>query len=60
MHDSGVTEPKAENPQDDAAKAALRELLAKLDLAPEQTSDDVVRIAPRDQELRDNIPPHHG
>lgn len=60
MHDRGVTENPGDDPQDEAAKAALRELLAKLDLAPEQTSDDVVRIAPRDQELRDNIPPHHG
>ena len=60
MHDRGVTETPQENSQDDAAKAALRELLAKLDLAPDQTRDDVVRIEPRDQELRDNIPPHHG
>ncbi len=41
------------------SKAALREQLAKLDLAPDQTQDDIVRNSPRDQELLDNVPPHH-
>ncbi len=60
LHDRGVSETPDVDPQDEAAKASLRELLAKLDLAPEQTRDDVVRIEPRDQELRDNVPPHHS
>lgn len=60
MHDRAVTETPEVDPQDESAKAALRELLAKLELAPEQTSDDVASIAPRDQELWDNVPPHHG
>jgi hypothetical protein len=60
MHDRGVSDTPIDESQDEAAKAALRELLAKLDLSPEQTSDDVVQLAPRDEELRDNVPPHHG
>lgn len=55
-----MTETPEDESQDESAKAMLREMLAKLDLAPEQTSDDRAPITPRDQELRDNVPPHHG
>lgn len=55
-----MSETPVPEPSDDKAKDALREQLAKLDLAPDQTSDDIAPRSPRDQELWDNVPPHHG
>lgn len=38
----------------------LRALLDEVELAPEQTSDDIVPKTNRDRELIDDVPPHHG
>lgn len=38
----------------------LRALLDEVELAPEQTSDDVAPRESRDLELLDDVPPHHG
>ena len=59
--DSGseAEEPK----QNDAAlesQERLRKLLSELELTPEQTRDDKVIRSSRDQEILDDVPPHHG
>jgi len=38
---------------------SLRETLEKLELTPEQTSDDIEQQYPRDDELLRDVPPHH-
>ena len=38
----------------------LRALLDGVDLAPEQTSDDIAPKTSRDRELLEDVPPHHG
>lgn len=54
-----------ENPTVDATSAGdsqerLRKLLADLELTPEQTRDDIAPASSRDQEILDDVPPHHG
>lgn len=39
--------------------AQLRETLKKLELTPEQTSDDIAEQYSRDDELLRDVPPHH-
>ena len=38
----------------------LRALLDDVELAPEQTSDDIAPKTNRDRELLEDVPPHHG
>jgi len=38
---------------------SLRETLEKLELTPEQTSDDIEQQYSRDDELLRDVPPHH-
>ena len=38
----------------------LRALLAGLDLAPDQTTDDLTKPSNRDSEILRDVPPHHG
>lgn len=38
----------------------LRALLDGVELAPEQTSDDIAPKSNRDRELLEDVPPHHG
>jgi hypothetical protein len=38
----------------------LKDLLADLDLTPEQTRDDIAISDSRDNEILRDIPPHHG
>jgi hypothetical protein len=40
--------------------ARLRALLDDVELTPEQTSDDIAPATNRDNELLEDVPPHHG
>ena len=53
---------QASSDSDKKAQSAkrLRALLADVELAPEQTSDDIAPPTNRDQELIADVPPHHG
>lgn len=42
------------------AQERLRKVLSELELTPEQTRDDKVVRSSRDQEILDDVPPHHG
>ena len=50
----------AELDQKEQSAKRLRALLDDVELAPEQTSDDIVPKTNRDRELIDDVPPHHG
>ena len=39
--------------------AKMRATLAKMDLTPEQTRDDVAPTSSRDSDLLADVPPHH-
>ena len=40
--------------------AKLRALLDDVELTPEQSSDDIAPATNRDNELLEDVPPHHG
>ena len=52
--------PVAENAPSAESQERLRKVLADLELTPEQTRDDIAIRVSRDQELMDDVPPHHG
>ena len=54
-------EMSAETPAEQLVgqEAQLRETLKKLELTPEQTSDDIAEQYSRDDELLRDVPPHH-
>jgi hypothetical protein len=51
---------RAESEQKAQSAKRLRALLDDVELAPEQTSDDIAPKTNRDRELLDDVPPHHG
>jgi hypothetical protein len=51
---------RAESEQKAQSAKRLRALLNDVELAPEQTSDDIAPKINRDRELLDDVPPHHG
>lgn len=57
---SSPEQERAESTQKAKSAKRLRELLADVELAPEQTSDDIAPKTNRDQELMSEVPPHHG
>ena len=46
--------------QELSAKAKLRSALDGLELTPEQTSDDRVDNQSQDEQLLNDVPPHHN
>ena len=52
--------PVVENASSADSQERLRKVLADLELTPEQTRDDIAIRSSRDQELLDDVPPHHG
>jgi hypothetical protein len=56
---SAETPADSEKQKQESAKR-LRALLDGVDLAPEQTSDDIAPKTSRDRELLEDVPPHHG
>lgn len=52
--------PKDSQTQKQESAKKLRALLDGVDLAPEQTSDDIAPKSNRDRELLEDVPPHHG
>lgn len=52
--------PNDSQKQKQESAQKLRALLDGVDLAPEQTSDDIAPKSNRDRELLEDVPPHHG
>lgn len=53
------TDSSSKPASDNDAHSKLRAALAKTDLTPEQTQDDVAPAVTRDSELLADVPPHH-
>lgn len=54
------TDTPIQNDSTREAQERLRKVLSELELTPEQTRDDKVVRSSRDQEILDDVPPHHG
>ena len=60
QNESTESKLQSESTAKKAKNEKLRALLAGLDLAPDQTTDDLTKPLNRDSEILRDVPPHHG